>query len=78
MWSIALVAAHLASLSAQTPSRPNLAIVLADDLGYCDLGSLGSRSIRTPWLDRTVAVGQKRTNFYVQPACSLSVTELRN
>jgi arylsulfatase A-like enzyme len=71
-WSIALTAAALGPLTAQTPSRPNIAIVLADDLGYDDLGSFGSTSILTPRLDRMAAERQKWTNFYVQPVCSPS------
>ena len=60
----------LALIQAQRP--PNVIIILADDLGYGDLGSFGSPNIRTPRLDRMVAEGQKWTNFYVQPVCSPS------
>jgi arylsulfatase A len=63
------------TVRAQTPP-PNLAIniviILADDLGYGDLGSFGSPNIRTPRLDAMAAEGQKWTNFYVQPVCSPS------
>ncbi len=51
---------------------PSIVIILADDLGYGDLGSFGSPNIRTPRLDRMAAEGQKWTNFYVQPVCSPS------
>jgi arylsulfatase A-like enzyme len=57
---------------AQRPSPPNIVIILADDLGYGDLGAFGSPSIRTPRLDAMAAQGQKWTNFYVQPVCSPS------
>jgi arylsulfatase A-like enzyme len=56
---------------AQSPQPPNIVIILADDLGYGDLGSFGSPGIRTPRLDAMAAEGQKWTNFYVQPVCSL-------
>jgi arylsulfatase A len=60
------------SVVAQTPRRPNLVIIFADDLGYGDLGAFGSPNIRTPRLDALAAAGQKWTSFYVQPVCSPS------
>ncbi len=74
MRSTVLVAALAAATLTAQPSSlpPNIVIILADDLGYGDLGSFGSPNIRTPRLDRMVAEGQKWTNFYVQPVCSPS------
>jgi arylsulfatase A-like enzyme len=68
--AVALLPAFL--LRAQQPERPNIVIILADDMGYGDLGAFGSPNIRTPRLDRMAAEGQKWTNFYVQPVCSPS------
>ena len=59
-------------LAAQTATPPNIVIILADDLGYGDLGAFGAPNIRTPRLDAMAAEGQKWTNFYVQPVCSPS------
>jgi len=54
-------------------SQPNIIILLADDLGYGDLGSYGHPSIRTPHLDRIAREGQRWTDFYtVAPVCSPS------
>ena len=50
------------SLTAAKP--PNIIIVLADDLGYGDLGCYGHPSIRTPHLDRMAAEGMRFTDFY--------------
>ena len=59
-------------LSAQPVRPPNIVIILADDLGYGDLGAFGATHIRTPRLDAMAAQGQKWTSFYVQPVCSPS------
>src|SRR5579871_4186056 len=62
------------SLCAQEADRaaPNFVILLADDLGYGDLGCFGSPSIKTPQLDRMAAEGMKFTGFYAQPVCAPS------
>lgn len=49
--------------------RPNVVILLADDLGYSDIGSYGSE-IQTPALDALAAGGLRFTQFYVTPRCS--------
>jgi arylsulfatase A-like enzyme len=79
MWSgvgigVSMVALALALgvIHAQRQTPPNIVIILADDMGYGDLGSFGNPNIRTPHLDHMVAEGQKWTNFYVQPVCSPS------
>src|SRR5882724_2815521 len=59
-------------IAAQPVRPPNIVIILADDLGYGDLGAFGAPNIRTPRLDAMAAQGQKWTNFYVQPVCSPS------
>ena len=53
--------------------RPNIVLIVADDLGWGDLSIYGHPSIRTPNLDRMAAEGQRWTNFYVtSPTCSPS------
>jgi arylsulfatase A len=44
--------------------KPNIVLILADDLGYADLSSYGSTWIRTPNLDRLAAEGIRFTDFY--------------
>lgn len=54
-------------------SNPNIIIIIADDLGYGDLGCYGHPSIRTPNLDRMAAEGLRFTEFYAgQSYCTPS------
>jgi arylsulfatase A-like enzyme len=54
--------------AAGNPQRPNIVLILADDLGYSDLGCYGSE-IATPNLDRLAASGVRFTQFYNQARC---------
>jgi len=49
--------------------RPNILLVMADDMGWTDLGSFGSE-IETPNLDTFARHGVKFSNFYVSMSCS--------
>ncbi|KAK2159862.1 hypothetical protein NP493_1683g00022 [Ridgeia piscesae] len=57
------------------PSQPNIVFVLADDYGWNDVGYHGSE-IKTPTLDRLAADGVKLDNYYVQPICSPTRSQL--
>ncbi len=59
-----LSAVGLISADAPKPSRPNIVFILADDLGYGDLGCYGQKRILTPNLDRMAAEGMRFTQFY--------------
>jgi arylsulfatase len=61
----------IGTLAAQEPSqarRPNIILILADDLGYSDLGCFGGE-ISTPNLDRLAQSGVRMTQFYNQARC---------
>lgn len=45
-------------------TRPNIVFILADDLGYGDLGCYGQEKIATPYLDALAAQGMRFTQFY--------------
>lgn len=61
-----------ASALAAEPGRPNIVLILADDLGYGDLACYGAKDIRTPHLDRMASEGLRLTDFYAQPICGPS------
>ncbi|HID77682.1 MAG TPA: N-acetylgalactosamine 6-sulfate sulfatase [Planctomycetaceae bacterium] len=64
-------AAAGAGTTGEAHRRPNVLVILADDLGYGDLSSFGAEDIDTPHLDRLVASGMKLTQFYANsPVCS--------
>ena len=60
---LAVFVATLTAALAQAP-RPNIVFILADDLGYGELGAYGQKIIRTPHLDRMAAEGMRFTQFY--------------
>jgi len=59
--------------AAPEPHRPNILFILADDLGWGDLGCYGNPKAKTPNLDRLAREGTRFTQFYVNsPVCSPS------
>ena len=64
---------------AQAPNvrKPNIILILADDLGFGDLGSYGQKLIKTPNLDQLVAEGTRFTQVYASaPVCAPSRASL--
>lgn len=72
IWLAGLLAAALgggcASVSDVSQPKPNLVILLADDLGYADVGFQGATDIRTPHIDRIAREGVRFTDGYVTGA----------
>lgn len=66
---IAAMAGTSRAVAADPPARPNILYILADDLGWGDVGWHGGE-IKTPNLDRLAASGARLEQFYVQPVCS--------
>ena len=71
-WLVALVdlvlLPALVRASNQSAPRPNIIVILADDMGFSDLGCYGSE-IETPNLDRLAADGLRFTQFYNASKC---------
>ena len=53
------VAASAPPAAAQKPARPNVIVILADDLGYGDTGVYGSKIVKTPNIDALVCVSPR-------------------
>lgn len=73
--TILLVATYLACTAwahaAEKAPRPNVILVLVDDLGYADIGCMGCKDIKTPNIDRLASEGVKLTEFYSNaPVCT--------
>src|SRR5678809_440230 len=67
-FAVAMHSFALTSNAAAPPGRPNVVFILADDLGYSDLGCYGSE-IETPNLDALAANGLRFTQFYNTARC---------
>ncbi len=52
------------------PEKPNIIVILADDIGYGDLGAYGATRVKTPNFDRLAANGARFTNAYAVAATS--------
>jgi arylsulfatase A-like enzyme len=66
---VALVAAAAAAAQTQ-PSRPNVVLIITDDIGYGDIGSYGAPDVKTPNIDSLAKNGTRLTDFYAAPSCS--------
>src|SRR5574342_641107 len=66
---VTLASAIMAAVAAPKPNaRPNIVLIMADDLGYSDIGCYGGE-IQTPNLDRLAENGLRFTNFYNTSRC---------
>jgi len=66
---LASVPVLAASLTAEA-AKPNIVVILADDLGFADVGFNGGKQIKTPNIDKLAAAGARLEQFYVQSLCS--------
>ena len=70
-----LASVWLSTSAAAADVRPNIVLIVADDLGYSDLGCYGGE-IDTPNLDRLAAEGVRFSQFHVNPMCVVTRTSL--
>jgi arylsulfatase A-like enzyme len=64
-----LIAANVAA-QPQSQNRPNVVLIITDDVGYGDIGIYGAPDVRTPSIDSLARDGTRLTDFYVAPNCS--------
>jgi len=69
-------AAATTAATAQDSPRPNIILIMADDLGYETIAANGGTSYRTPVLDRLAATGARFEQCYVQPLCTPTRVQL--
>ena len=69
-WLLLTISACDANAATPIERKPNVILILADDLGYGDLSCYGADDIATPNIDRMTAEGVKFNSFYVSPVCS--------
>lgn len=67
---VVLVALHIVFSTAYADERPNIVLILADDIGIEGLGCYGGTSYKTPRLDKLAADGIRFTHAYSQPLCT--------
>ena len=75
----ALASPRLARAADKAPAgrKPNIILIFTDDQGYQDLGCFGSKTLKTPNIDRMAAEGTRFTDFYVaSPVCTPSRSAL--
>lgn len=69
----ALAGPSATAVAQAAPTRPNVIVILADDMGYGDLSVQGAKDISTPHIDALAAQGVRLTDYYAnQPVCSPS------
>jgi len=69
--ALAVAAPQVMATAPQAPERPNIVVILVDDLGVGDLSCYGATDLQTPAVDRLVARGMKFSSAYANcPVCS--------
>ena len=67
---LVLTIGQLTPAVANTDDQPNVVVILADDLGWSDLGCYGSDLHETPHIDRFASQSVRFTDAYAMPVCS--------
>lgn len=68
--AVVLLCFSFPALTLHAVEKPNILYIVADDIGWKDLGFQGCADIKTPNLDKLAASGARLQQFYVQPFCT--------
>src|SRR4051794_3171833 len=71
--ALAAIVSAASVAPAQQPAsagKPNVVLIMTDDVGYGDLGSYGAPDIKTPNIDSLARDGTRLTDFYAAPTCT--------
>src|SRR5215208_6126386 len=60
----------LSAVTASAQTKPDVVLIVMDDVGYGDYGAYGAPDIKTPNIDRLAKDGVRFTDFYAAPSCS--------
>lgn len=71
-WTVFFVFALAGLTSPQAAGKPNILLIMADDMGYEALSANGSESYKSPNLDKLAAQGIRFTNCFANPICTPS------
>src|SRR6266498_4539 len=67
---VACLSAAPAGAQSSAPAKPNVVLIVTDDVGYGDLGSYGAPDVKTPNIDSLARAGVRLTDFYAAPQCT--------
>src|SRR5262245_17343064 len=67
---VAAIACATQMAWAQDANRPNVVLIITDDVGYGDIGSYGAPDVKTPNIDGLAKNGTRLTDYYAMPSCS--------
>ena len=70
--TLAATLLSLTALHAASPAKPNIVFILADDLGFAEIGANGSDRYKTPNIDSLAKTGIRFNHFYTVPLCGPS------
>ena len=71
-FTLAATLLSFAMLHAASPAKPNIVFILADDLGFAEIGANGSDRYKTPNIDSLAKTGIRFNHFYTVPLCGPS------